>query len=35
MTLCDAVEAKLQQAKTDADNLLAAIVHQLVGSSPS
>jgi len=31
MTLCDDLEAKLQQAQTDADNLLTAIVHELVG----
>ena len=29
MTLCDDLEAKLQQSQTDADNLLAAIVHEL------
>ena len=31
MTLCDDLEAKLQQSQTDAANLLAAIVHELVG----
>jgi type I restriction enzyme, S subunit len=30
MTLCDSLEAKLQQTQTDADNLLTAIVHELV-----
>ena len=30
MTLCDDLEAKLQQAQTDADNLLTAIIHELV-----
>jgi type I restriction enzyme, S subunit len=30
MTLCDDLEAKLQQSQTDADNLLTAIVHELV-----
>jgi len=29
MTLCDDLEAKLQQAQTDADDLLTAIVHEL------
>jgi type I restriction enzyme, S subunit len=33
MTLCDGLEAKLQQSQTDADNLLTAIVHELVGDS--
>ena len=33
MTLCDDLEAKLQQAQTDADNLLAAIVHELTRTS--
>jgi type I restriction enzyme, S subunit len=32
MTLCDDLEAKLQQSQTDADNLVTAIVHELVGS---
>lgn len=30
MTLCDDLESKLQQTQTDADNLLTAIVHELV-----
>ena len=30
MTLCDELEAKLHQSQTDADNLLTAIVHELV-----
>lgn len=30
MTLCDDLGAKLQQNQRDADNLLAAIVHELV-----
>jgi len=29
MTLCDDLEAKLQETQTDADNLLTAIVHEL------
>jgi len=29
MTLCDDLEANLQQSQTDADNLLTAIVHEL------
>ena len=29
MTLCDDLDTKLQQAQTDADNLLTAIVHEL------
>ena len=33
MTLCDDLEAKLQQAQTDADDLLTAIVHELITSS--
>jgi len=33
MTLCDDLEAKLQQSQTDADNLLTAIVHELVSTS--
>jgi len=33
MTLCDNLEAKLQQTQTGADNLLTAIVHELVGRS--
>jgi len=32
MTLCDDLEAKLQQTQTDADNLLTAIVHELVAA---
>ena len=32
MTLCDDLETKLQQTQTDADNLLSAIVHELVGT---
>lgn len=32
MTLCDDLEAKLQQTQTDADNFLTAIVHGLVES---
>jgi type I restriction enzyme S subunit len=33
MALCDDLEAKLQQTQTDADNLLAAIVHELVNGN--
>ncbi len=33
MTLCNDLEAKLQQSQTDADNLLTAIVHELSSSS--
>ena len=33
VALCDDLEAKLVQAQQDADNLLTAIVHELVGSS--
>lgn len=35
MSLCDDLEAKLQQAQTDADNLLTAIVQELVSSQGS
>ena len=35
MTLCDNLEAKLVQAQQDADNLLAAIVQELVSSQGS
>ena len=33
MTLCNNLESKLQQTQTDADNLLTAIAHEMVGNS--
>jgi len=35
MTLCNVLEARLQQAQTDADDLLAAIVHELTRTKAS